>query len=459
MRSTRRHALLAALRGALGAVSLPWLESLASAAPRARGRSTDPRPPIRLACLFFPNGVRADRWTPAWTHDPASATPPVGSFDLPPELSPILSPLAPHRDDVIVLTNLWNRGSRGGDGHYVKCSGFLTGTTIKKTTGRDLDSGGISLDQLAARHASRQTPLRSLELSVDPVSAGVDTNVGYTRLYGSHISWSSPTTPVAREQEPRRAFERMFGRPADPTADRSVLDAGAADAERIAKRLPPAERARIEQYLQSVREVERRIEESTVQRPDDPALAASSAELDGRIAEFNGDAPILVDLMLDLIALAFQADATRVGSLMFGRAVSNRSFAFLDGVTGSHHEMSHHENDAEKLRQYEVISTWHVSRFARLIARLKDIPEGDGSLLDHSALLFGSGIRDGNSHHHKNLPIVLAGRAGGAFSTGRHVVAPEETPLCNLHLDLLLALGVPARTFGDSTGPLLLARA
>lgn len=439
------------LRGAGAAIALPWLEAML---PRGAGAAAGiPIAPRRLAVLYMPNGVNEAAWSPA-----ASGS----NF----ELSPALAPLAALKSEILVLKNLWNRGARGGDGHYVKTAGFLTGATIAQTTGRELDARGVSMDQVAAAALGAATPLPSLELSVDPVTAGIDVNVNYTRLYGSYISWSAPTTPLPRETDPRRVFDRVFRVPA-PTAsalavERSVLDLVEDDARRLSARLGRADRAKLGEYLEAVRGVERRLEfaEAARSREPSPAVAREADALCERAAAHfadparQGDVTERVRLFLDLLALAFAADATRVATFMLGNAVSGRNFSFLEGVKGGFHEFSHHEGDAAKLDAYLRINRWHVEQYAYFLERLRSFDEGGGSLLDQSMVLLGAGLRDGNRHDPHDLPLVLAGRGGGSVAAGRHLVAKPDTPLCNLHLALLRRMGIAAESFGDSTGEL-----
>lgn len=444
------------LRGVGAAMALPWLEAMS-----VRGVAPGPGPgsgPVRTAVLYMPNGVNPLAWTPSGE-----------GRDF--QLSPILQPLEPFRDEVLVLTELWNAAANTGDGHYVKTAGFLTGTTITRTTGEDLRSGAVSLDQLAAQRIGNLTLLPSLELGLEPVTTGVDTNVGYTRLYGSHISWSTPTTPVAKEINPRLAFNRLFrggaGRRAGRPTDGSVLDLVRDDARRLEQRLGRTDQAKLQEYLEAVRAVERRIEfDARRQRgevQEDPlarqAVEALGARIDAyddpaQVSERRGDPTEHVRLMLDLVALAFWTDCTRIATFMFGNAVSGRNFSFLDGVKGGHHEISHHENRPEKMEQYRRINVWHLEQYAYLLGRLRSIREGQGTLLDRSMILLGAGMRDGNAHNPMNLPVVLAGRGGGTLATGRHLVCPKKTPLCNLYLSMLHRMGVAVKAFGDSTGEL-----
>jgi len=443
------------LKGIGATLALPLLEAMLPAAPS--------RFPVRMAHLYMPNGVHPDMWTP-----------PTTGADF--ELSPTLSPLAGVKNDILVLSELWNAASDTGDGHYVKTSGYLTSTTITRTTGEELNSNGISMDQVAAQKVGILTPLPSLELGIEPPATGVDTNVGYTQLYGAHIAWSQPTMPLAKEINPKQAFDRLFRpRPATnreaadlaATRDRSVLDLVASDARRLQNSLGASDRAKLEEYLESVRAVERRIEWDAKRQQEtaleDPAARAAIDELGRRIDAYSDPAQLSeragnhtehTRLMLDLMALAFWTDTTRISTFMFGNEVSGRSFAFLGSGFGSHHETSHHENHADKLRQYQRMNVWHVEQYAYLIEKLKNIREGDGTLLDQCMIVFGGGIRDGNAHSPKNLPIILAGRGGGTIASGRHIVYEQKTPLANLWQAMLRRAGAPVACFADSTGEL-----
>lgn len=433
------------LRGAGAALALPWLEAMLPKVASA-GESEGAAPsdtPVRMAALFVPNGVRQDKWTPKGTGR---------EF----ELSETLLPLASLKDKLMVLTNLWNQASDFGDGHYVKTSGFLTCTTINKSLGIDLNCNGRSMDQVAALHAAKHTPLPSLELGMDPVTTGVDTNVGYTRVYGSHIAWSGPTSPLARELNPALVFDRLF-RAAHPkleTAkrDQLLLDRVLGDARELRRRLGATDRQRMDEYLQSVRSIEKRLQNQQSKglsgwQPRIPLEQSS------RPSEQRPDSYVeQVRLMLDMIALAFQTDTTRVSTFMFGNAVSGRSFSFLDGVSGGHHDTSHHQNDKEKLRQYQVINQWHVEQYAYLLRKLDGMKEREGTVLDNSMILYGSGLRDGNSHSPHNLPVLLAGQGGGRIATGQHLEYGRDTPLANLYAAMLQAFGTGEDKFADSTG-------
>jgi hypothetical protein len=422
------------LRGAGASLALPWLEAMAGDAARAKG-------PVRMAAMYMANGVHPDMWTPEGEGR---------NFTL----SPTLAPLAPHKDKLLVLTNLWNAASVGGDGHYVKISGWLTSTTITKTLGVDISCNGVSMDQVAAQKLGKLTPIPSLELATAPVSTGVDRNVGYTRVYGSHISWSGPAMPLAKEIDPGLVFERLFraGRPGGVgRQDKALLDRVLADARELRAGLGAADRIRMDEYLSAVRSVEQRVE-----RVGEKGLATwkSRAPLtEGMKPAEHKDYGEQVRLMMDMIALAFQTDTTRISTFMFGNEVTNQNFSFVDGVTGGFHDISHHQKEADKLRMYQLINKWHVEQLAYLASKLAAMPEGEGSVLDNSMLLLGAGIRDGNAHNPHNLPLVMVGRAGGRLDTGQHLVYEKDSPLANLWVSMLAAFGTPVERFADSTGP------
>jgi hypothetical protein len=435
------------LRGMGAAMALPLLEAMAPAT--ARAATAAPKPPVRMACIYFPNGV----WQKSWIPETAGT-----DFQLPYSLEP----LADFKSRLSILSGLDKKNSRGGDGHYAKTANFLTGEPVAKTTGKDISAGGVSMDQLAASRLGHLTPLPSLELGIDPVISGIDSNVGYTRLYGSYISWRSASLPVAKEINPRFAYERLFGAKDKPGRarrtrhdedNRSLLDMVLRDAADLRARLGRDDQVKLDEYLESVRAVETRIDFTLKPDPRDWKPENGGATLPAPPAE---RAPVdfreHVTLMLDLMALAFQTDSTRVLSFMFANDVSGRNFSFLPGVPGGHHDMSHHENKEEKTKAYAEITRWHAGQLAYLLGKLDSIREGEGTLLDHSMVLFGSSISDGNIHNPNNLPIVLAGGAGGAIKTGQHIASPKETPLCNLYVSMLNAFGVPTAEFGDSTG-------
>ncbi len=429
------------LRGAGAALALPWLEAMQPRIARGAGSSSTPAQAVRIAALFFPNGVRADKWTPATT----------GAEWSPPEQ---LAPLTSLKSDVSVVSGLWHQATNTGDGHYVKDAAWLTGTTIHKTTGVDLNSGGVSMDQVAADVLGQFTPLPSLELGAEPVSSGVDAAVGYTRVYGAHIAWRKPTQPLAKEINPRQVFERMTSAAAGKSTTRSnrpLLDVVADDARRLRARLGRHDQRRLDEYLDSVRTLETRLDR--VERGTGLPWQ-SRVDVASRPAPSDGphDHAETTRLMLDMLALAFESDVTRVVTFMFGNSVSNANFSFLEGVQSAHHETSHHGGKPELLDQYQRITTWHVAQFAYLLEKLRAMPEGDSTVLANSALLFGSGFRDGNAHDPHDLPLLVAGQAGGRLKSGQHVACTRDNPMANLLLTMLQAAGVPAERFADSTG-------
>jgi hypothetical protein len=397
-----------------------------------------------MAVLYMPNGVNVDAWRPEGSGR---------NFTL----SPTLEPLQEFKDQIAVLSNLWNQATKGGDGHYVKEAAILTCSTIKKTQGADLGNG-ISMDQVAAKGVGDQTPLPSLELGVTPVAVGVDAVVGYTRIYGSHIAWSSPTTPLARELNPRAVYERLFRASSGPLGssaqmDMLLLDRVQGDAKRLRGQVGSADRIRLDEYMSVMRSLEER-----VQRASGPAKSSwkARAVLNPKSAPTDRphDHAEHVRLMLDMIAVAFQSDTTRVSTFMFGNAVSNVSFRFLPGVTAGHHDVSHHQKDADKLRQYQLINRWHIEQYAYLLRKLKGMREGDSNILESSMILFSSALSDGNQHNPHKLPLVLAGNGGGRIETGQHLVYGEDSPLANLYVSMLDVFGSPVERFADSTGPL-----
>jgi hypothetical protein len=281
--------------------------------------------------------------------------------------------------------------------------------------------------------------------------------VGYTRVYGCHIAWSSPTTPLARETNPRSVYERIFraGGPHGHATreDTLLLDRVLGQANKVRAGLGSADQRRLDEYLSIVRSLETRLE-----RASDPKRNTWKPRASLASAPKPTDSPKShaehSRLMLDLIALAFQSDTTRVCTFMFGNAVSGVNFRFLEGVTDSHHELSHHSNDPDKLRQYALINRWHVSQYAYLLRKLREMKEGEASVLDNSMVLFGSALSDGNSHNPHKLPLVVGGRAGGRLATGQHLVYSEDTPAANLYVSMLDAFGAPVQRFADSSGPL-----
>jgi hypothetical protein len=386
--------------------------------------------PVRLACLFQPNGVFPAAWNAKGEGEDY-------------ELSPILQPLAKVRDDVLVLSNLDNCN---GKGHVVATGGFLTGVAMKNRT------NAVSLDQLVAQKIGHETTLPSIELGTEPPRQGG--NAGLPISFANTVSWSSPTTRVSPEIQPRVAFDRMFR--ADATSKqkaedtRSVLDLVRDEARRLGKKVSGDDRRKLDEYYESVRAVEKRIERSFApkKRSWNPKTDPSpTAPTDGIPATRDEH----IRMMLDLLVVAFQTDTTRVGTLMLAHGFSRQNFTFI-GVKGDHHTISHHKNQKRWTDDYTTVSRWYIEQFVYLLERMKGIDEGGSSLLDNCMVLYGSGLKDGNGHKTKNLPILVAGRGGGSIRPGRRIVSPEGTPLTNLHLSLLQRMGVEAESFNTSTG-------
>lgn len=435
------------------------LQALAGTTTSASRIAAAARAPVRFAALYMANGALMSDWTPRGEGR---------GF----ELSPTLSPLSGFKEDLLVLSHLWNRAADTGDGHYVKTGAWLTGTTITRTTGSNLCAGNISMDQAIAQRIGNLTPLPSLELGIEPVSTGVDVNVGFTRLYGAHIAYSTPTTPLAKEINPKLAFDRLFRSRAGTKSggfgdDQSVLDLVADDARRLQRQLGHADRQKLNEYFDSVRAVERRIEFDRQRKSSenlaDPLVRAEIARLGGavdlyqdpaRVSERGDNHTEQVRLMLDLMALAFWTDSTRVATFMFGNSVSGRNFSFLEAGLGSHHENSHHEHKDDKKARYRRINEWHVAQYTYFLDKLRSYQEGDRSVLDNSMVLFGAGMSDGNAHSPHNLPLVLAGRGGGTLNPGRHLIFEKDHPMANLHVALMNRMGAPQEHWADSTGEL-----
>ncbi len=427
------------LRGAGVALALPWLESLAPARARA-GAS-----PLRFLFVMTPNGAQMEQWTP-----PAEGV--LAS------LPPSLQPLEPWRAQLLVLSGLAHDKARAnGDGpgdHARAAATFLTASQARKTADSDLYAG-VSLDQLLASELGTRTRLRSLELGTEAGRLGGQCDSGYACAYSSNISWCGPSQPAAKETDPRLVFERLFsdgprGESAAARAERlarrqSLLDSVRADVQALEPRLAAADRRRLDEYLSGIRELERRIEAAEAQRTLAPPGLAEPGGIPASFAEH-------ARLLGELLALACATDSTRIGSLMLANEGSNRSYPEL-GAPEGHHELSHHGGDAAKRAKIAAIDRHHVELFAHLVWRLASWPEGEGSVLDHSLVLYGSAIGDGNRHNHDDLPLLLVGRGGGVRS-GRHLRVPAETPCANLFVSLLALAGAPRAAFGDSNGAL-----
>ena len=442
-----------ALRGLGTALALPWLEAMVPGGVGrvARAARAAARPPVRLGFLFVPNGVNPGQWLPG--KDVKDGT---RDFELPPSLEP----LADVRDHINIHAGLAHRNAKAlGDGpgdHARSAACFLTGAHPRKTAGSDI-LNGVSIDQVIAENLRGETRFASLELGCDPGLTGGNCDSGYSCAYSANISWRTPRTPMAKETSPRAVFERMFmnGPPGESKAARvhrmrrrkSILDAVQDDTRRLSSRLGGRDRMKLEEYLDGVRELERRIEvvERTEQDPTEWGLDELPRGIPGSYGEH-------LDIMGDLMMVAFRLDLTRVATFMWANEGSNRTFPMVD-VREGHHHLSHHANDEAKVEAIRRIDHWQTGRFARLVSKFQQLPDEDGGrLLDNTLLLYGSAICDGNRHNHENLPILVAGRGGGAAETGRLVRHADRTPLCNLYQSLASAGGVKLTNFGDAVG-------
>ncbi|MFN3323279.1 MAG: DUF1552 domain-containing protein [Bryobacteraceae bacterium] len=438
------------LRGVGAAMALPWLESLTASEALSS-------PPLRAAFMFMPNGVRPEHWTPAGDGEDY-------------EITPHLKPLESLKKDFLLLENLWNKNTVGRNGHWPKVPAWLSGGYVERTNGGDLDSGGTTVDQVAARHIGTETPLPSFELGLDPPRTGIDTaGGGFPRALGSFLSWAGPQSPVPKEIVPQLAFDRLFRKTkmrvvsgADPKHpslieslqrdDTSVLDLVRDQAHDLRRKGSRDDQARLDEYFESVRAVEKRIEASM--RPQKRWINQGKFPLDRPAPGIPQTHKEHLHLMLDILILAFWTDSTRIATFMFGDAQSSQNYSFLPGVNGSWHGLSHHTDIESTRAQYEKIINWNMEQFAYFLNKLKSLKEGDSTLLDNSIILFGSSLKCGNRHDPENLPLILAGRGKGSLRPGRRLRAPEKTPMCNLHLAILHRLGVKEESFGDSTGAL-----
>ena len=433
------------LRGLGTVLSIPMLDAMVPAL--GRGRAFDLKAPTRMAFVYVPNGIVMKDWTPSTTGQDYQFT-------------RILKPLEVLRKDIYVLSNLDSQtGNALGDGpgdHARAGASFLTGIHCRKTAGADI-RGGVSVDQVAANKLAGVTRFPSLELGCEDSRTVGDCDSGYSCAYTNSLSWRTPQTPMPPEVNPRAAFERLFGTAEDLSLDpqtrarrlryrKSVLDLVSADTQSLVKTLGPGDRRKMDEYLFSIREVEQRIESAEKDtRPGAPGIDKPT----GIPFEF----PQYVNLMCDLLLLAFQSDLTRVATLVIGREGSNRVYPEI-GISDPHHPLTHHRNNPEWIEKVTRINTLHTELFAYLLQRLKSTTESDGTLLDHSMLVYGSGIADGNKHTHEALPVLLAGGGAGSLKPGRHMIASSGTPITNLYLSLLDRMGVHQEQLGDSTGQL-----
>ncbi|GIT04658.1 MAG: hypothetical protein CM1200mP29_00690 [Verrucomicrobiota bacterium] len=424
------------LKGIGATLSLPLLDAMVPAATALE--KTPAKPVRRLGYVFMPMGCDITRWTP----------PGGEKLD---KLSPILSSLEPVKQDVTIVSNLELANAYPGS-HATSNSAFLSAAKAKVTESTDYYLWGTTADQIAAQHIGQSTQLPSLEMAMDLLKLVGQCDNGYACVYQNNLSWSSPTTPLPAEAHPRIVFESLFGEGGTAKERRaalrkraSLLDSISEEITRLQRDLGPADRAKLEEYLTAVREVERRI-----QTAESDAAKNQLPDLDrpmGVPASYADHAR----LMFDLQVLALQGDVTRVITFQLARETSNRTYPEI-GVPDPHHPLSHHGNNPEKVALMAKINSFHVSLFAEFVLKLKKTTDGNGSLLDHSLYLYGSGMGNPNVHDHTNLPTIVAGGGAGKMRGGRHIQYDKPTPLANLHLSLLNKVGVPMESFADSTG-------
>ncbi len=422
-------------------MALPALEAM----PQSALASQNVELPKRMAFVFVPNGVNLAHWTPKGT-----------GFDY--DLPKILSPLRSLKDEVCVLSGLTHdKGRNNGDGpgDHARCASvFLTGSQPRKTAGSNIRVG-ISVDQVAAQQLGHATPFPSLELGCEPGRSAGSCDSGYSCAYSSSISWSSPSTPVGKEINPRLVFERLFSggskketrsrQAAQQELQQSILDFVSDDAASLRRQLGGADQRKLDEYLHGIREIERRLDTDI----DMSNMDVEFEKPDGVPDTYAEH----IRLMCDMMVLAFQSDMTRISTFMFANAGSNRNYRHIE-IPDGHHSLSHHGNDPTKLTKIARINEFHVKQLAYLLGRLKSIREGEGSLLDQCMIVYGSGLSDGNRHNNENLPILLAGSGGGSITPGRHIRYQQETPMSNLYMSMLERFGCPTDRFGDGTGRL-----
>ena len=444
------------LRGTGAAMALPWLESMASAAT-PDSATTLAEPPLRSVFMYMPNGVRPDFWTPAGEGENYETT-------------PHLKPLESLKNDFLLLENLWNAKTVGRNGHWPKVPAWLSGGYVERTSGDDLDSGGTTVDQLLAQKIGDRTMLPSFELGLEATRNGIDTaGGGFARMYGSFISWRDPHTPVPKEIIPQLAFDRLFRsnkapvisslNPDDPALltalqrdESSILDIVQDQARLLRKEGSSSDRVRLDEYFESVRSVEQRLQAAL--RPQKRWINKGKFPLERPGPGIPATRPEHMKLMMDIMVLALWSDTTRIGTFMTADAQTNEDYSFLPGVKGGFHSISHHAEEPVRKKQYETCVTWHVEQVAYFLNKLKGLDEGGKSLLDNSMVMFGCGIKCGNLHLEENLPIALAGGGKGTLRGGRRLRFEKKTPLCNLYLSMLHRMGVKEESFGDSTGQL-----
>ena len=429
------------LKGVGATLALPLLDGMVPAMAAVGDKRA-----TRLSFVYIPNGIIMDQWTPAAEG---------AGF----EMTPILEPLAPYRDQMLVLSGLDCKNANpqpgeGGGDHERGSGAFLTGVHPKKTGGTDIEAG-TSIDQVAAKELGNQTELASLELTLDFAEFVGGCDPGYSCAYTNTLCWRSPNTPIPMENNPRAVFERLFGSsdttdPAERLArikkDRSILDAVRQDVARLVPGLGPTDRRKLTEYLDAVRDVERRIQKAEEQSSQElPSLVRPV----GIPATFEDH----IKLMFDLQVLAYQTDKTRVITFLLAHEQSTRAYPEI-GIHDPHHPLTHHSGDQEKISKVIEIQKYHARMFSYFLEKMQATPDGDGNLLDHTMIVYGGSISDANVHKHEDLPILLIGGGDGKIKGGRHVRYPKDTPVANLFVTVLDKMGTLAESFGDSTGEL-----
>jgi hypothetical protein len=423
------------LRGVGVTLALPLLESMIPAAT-ALSQTAVARARTRLGCIYFPHGAIMPKWTPA--------TEGAGF-----ELSDILQPLKPFHAQLNVISDLRHAmayGSGATANHNRSAASFLSGAHAQVGAQPHL---GITVDQIVARKIGQDTPLPSIELSIE--EASVNCGDGLSCSYRDTISWQGPSAPLPMQNNPQVVFERLFGdgntselRKVRRQQSLSLLDSVMGEASALQRKLPSSDRSRLDQYLSDVREIERRIEKAGQKMSDDIPIPTAPTGVPKDIEEH-------IKLMFDLQVLAWQAEITRVSTMLMAKELSNAVYP-KSGIRDAFHTLSHHSNVQENKERFAVLNTYHTTLFAYFLDKLRSTPDGDGTLLDHAMVLYGSGMSDGNQHNHTDLPIILAGGASGRLAGGRHLRNPKNTPMANLLVSMLEMLEVPSEKFGDSTG-------
>ncbi|MFM1887542.1 MAG: hypothetical protein RL026_2699 [Pseudomonadota bacterium] len=431
---TRKHlSRRTVLRGLGAGVSLPLLDAMVPAGTALARTAAAARP--RMAFVYFPHGAVMDKWTPATTG---------ADFELP----QILAPLKPFQKYLTVVSGLENKSAIAAPVHAITPGTWLS--CVPPRISHD-PYGGITVDQIAAQHIGQGTPLPSLEIATEERGGEGSCDRNYGCSYGKTISFRDPSTPLPMEHNPRKLFQQLFGQ--GDTADErvallrenaSILDLVREDAAQLEKRLGARDRALLADYLETVREIERRVQQlaardtSAMQLPDAPSGIPNAFDKH-------------IELMFDMMALAFQANLTRVASFMMAAEVSNQPYGFI-GIADAFHPLSHHANSPQKIERLARLQAWHTQVFAKFVKKMAEMPDGEGSMLDHTTIMYGSNMSDSNLHNHYPLPTALVGGGNGTLRGNQHLKYPDHTPIANLHLTLLEKAGVPMDKLGDSTG-------